>query len=200
MRPDPRRDCVRRARWYVTQIASLERELVSKPARDNDDVEQCLAMLREIRARFRADGRPPAAEPPLPELELRFRAMLADANAALAIPAGSRPVGRWRELLAGCRGQIERFAAQNGMKLGRAQPPEPATDRRATRAAPRPEPAAELHADTCTLRARALARRHPPAGPASPPRAPSASRTVSPGGTSTASPSTSSVRTTALGL
>ncbi len=114
---DPRSDCLRRATWYVKRICALQRELASKTVLDCDDVEQCQAMLREIRARFRADQRTPPRGQNLSEMETRFRAMLAEANEALRIPAGSRPVGRWRVLLAECQQHIDRFALQNASTL-----------------------------------------------------------------------------------
>jgi hypothetical protein len=110
---NPKTECLRRAAWYLNRIRALQRELTSKAVLDSDDVEQCQAMLREIRARFRADQRMPPRGQLLSEVETSFRSMLAVANDALRIPAGSRPVGRWRVLLAECQQHIDQFSTQN---------------------------------------------------------------------------------------
>lgn len=111
---NPRTECLRRAAWYLTRIRALQHEMASKPNLDGDDVEQCQAMLREIRAGFRADQRTPARGQILSQIENSFRTMVTQADAALRIPAGSRPAGRWRALLNECESHIDRFATENG--------------------------------------------------------------------------------------
>lgn len=112
MTRNPESECMRRASWYFDRIRALQHEITRKPALDGDDVEQCQAMLREIRANFRADQRTPPAGRILSQMEMNFRAALALASESLRIPMGSRPAGRWQHLLAECAAHIDRFAAQ----------------------------------------------------------------------------------------
>ena len=109
---NPRSECLRRATWYLNRIHDLQREMTSKPVLDGDDVEQCQSMLREIRARFRADQRELSPGQVLSQIEMNFRNVLAMANDALRIPMASRPAGRWRVLLAECEGHIRHFTQQ----------------------------------------------------------------------------------------
>lgn len=115
MGSNPKAECLTRASWYLERIRALQSEMASKPAMDSDDVEQCQAMLREIRARFRADQRMPPAGQILSQIEMNFRNTLALASSALRIPVGSRPAGRWRTLLTECSGHLNQFAAENAL-------------------------------------------------------------------------------------
>jgi hypothetical protein len=118
MLSNPTAECLRRSAWYRNHIRALQRQMTRKSNLDGDDVEQCHSMLREIRARFRADQRTPPAGHILSHVELNFRAALAQASEALRIPMGSRPAGRWRQLLAECEARIEAFDARYSPPLG----------------------------------------------------------------------------------
>lgn len=113
MPANPKNEYLRRAAWYVEHIDALSEVLAKKDLLDGDDVEQCRAMLREIMARFRADQRmPPPGQFPS-TIENDYRLTITAANEALRIPAGSRPIGRWKILLADCRAHFDRYATDS---------------------------------------------------------------------------------------
>ncbi len=89
------RTCLESGRWYVARIDELLGLIQHKPRLDEDEVQQCQAMLREILARFRADRRPQvnAEVPSTPKVAYLWA--VNEAGDRLRVAATGRPNRRW---------------------------------------------------------------------------------------------------------
>lgn len=101
--------CLERCNWYVERIDDLLRLMQEKPRLDEDDVQMCQAMLREIQARFRADRRPATDGRISSAEEAVFLGTIAEADDRLHVNSFGRPNRRWLDDLNLCRASMAKY-------------------------------------------------------------------------------------------